>query len=343
MTHQNSDSHISRGEMRLLQIKKRLDEGGEPEETTGREFMSWFGARRRRGRKLQEMRAALDKYDLTTDPDFQHGWVDAPILIKRNPSVAPPILDPTERISTLSAANRPPLSVKPNDPLERAVTLMIEHNFSQLPVMTKPWKVKGIISWSSIGKRLVLREREEEVRHYMESHTEIGWNESLLSAIKTIEDSEYVLVRNDKSIISGIVTSSDLSQQLHLLGEPFLLIGEIEGYIRKIIQEHFSPEELADAKDPKDKDREVKSVSNLSFGEYVRFLQNDANWKRLGINIDGKTFVNDLENIQRIRNEVMHFNPSEILNDDDNDEDEDMNVLRTFTGLLQQLAQLKVI
>ncbi len=42
--------------------------------------------------------------------------------------------DPTQSISKLSAANRAPVTVGPNSTLAEAVTLMMNHDFSQLPV-----------------------------------------------------------------------------------------------------------------------------------------------------------------------------------------------------------------
>jgi predicted transcriptional regulator len=63
--------------------------------------------------------------------------------------------DPTYRIGRLEAAKRRPVSVAPDASVERAVTIMLSKDFSQLPVMTSERCVKGVISWSTIGHRLV--------------------------------------------------------------------------------------------------------------------------------------------------------------------------------------------
>ena len=218
-----------------------------------------------------------------------------------------------------------------------AITLMMAHRYSQLPVMTTPDKVKGMISWESIGKRLALGLPCESVGDCMEEkYPEIQSDTSLLSAIQRIEEDEYVLVRNPQNEISGIVTSSDLSRQFHRLGEPFLLIGEIENYVRTIIQPKFELDELAEAKDPRDTEREVQHVSDLSFGEYIRLIENKNRWKKLGLNIDRQWFVKELGRIREIRNDVMHFDPDGIP-------EEDVEALRTFARLLQELAELKAI
>jgi CBS domain-containing protein len=61
--------------------------------------------------------------------------------------------DPTFRIGRLPAANKPLVTVNQNDELTRAITLMLQYDFSQLPVMQGEREVKGVITWKSIGVR----------------------------------------------------------------------------------------------------------------------------------------------------------------------------------------------
>lgn len=333
---------------RLRKIANALRGGEEAERVTTREFIWWFGAKRRRQNAVDTIREALGKHGLITDPDFQQAYIDEELSFElQQPTKGQPETesssttlvesDPTHRINKLEAANREPTTIKPDAPLSNAITIMMSHKYSQLPVMTDKRTVKGMISWESIGKRLALNRPCELVRDFMEeTYEEIQSDASLLSAIQRIEANDYVLVRNRRNEISGIVTSSDLTQQFHLLGEPFLLIGEIENYIRIMLQPRFTPEELADAKDPNDKDRQIKHVSDLSFGEYIRLVEDKERWEKLMLNFDRKWFVNELQRIRRVRNDVMHFDPDGIAEDD-------IDALRTFAGTLQELADLKAI
>lgn len=333
---------------KLKEIATELDNGKEPDRITTRTFIGWFGAKRRRENAVAAIRAALSKHRLVTVPDFQQAYIDEEISFERlSPAegetdteslgAASTGNDPTQRINKLEAANKEPTQINPDSPLRNAVTLMMAHKYSQLPVMTTPYEVKGMISWESIGKRLALGLPCEYVRDCMEAvYPEIRSDESLLSAIQRIEEDEYVLVRNEQNRISGIVTSSDLSRQFHRLGEPFLLIGEIENYIRIMIQSHFSPEEWAEAKDPNDLDRQIDSVSDLTFGEYIKLVENEVGWKKLALNMDRQWFVAELHRIRQIRNDVMHFDPDGIA-------EEDITALRRLAGVLQELAGLKAI
>ena len=91
--------------------------------------------------------------------------------------------------------------------------------------------------------------------------------------------------------------------------EPFLLLSEIENQLRRLIDGRFSPEELKNAKDSADKEREVDGVADLTFGECTRLLEKEEHWQRLGVRLDRKTFVKQLIEVRDIRNDVMHFDP----------------------------------
>ena len=64
--------------------------------------------------------------------------------------------DPTFRIGSLPAANKKLIVVNQNDSLTQAITLMLQHDFSQLPVMQGEREVKGVVTWKSIGSKQAL-------------------------------------------------------------------------------------------------------------------------------------------------------------------------------------------
>lgn len=333
---------------RLEQIASDLQEGDASPDPTIREFLSWAGAKRRGYKIVQNLRSALKAAGLATVPDFEGAFIDSTIrfvLSVGDDSAADEVAadeddteddpltaaldDPTYRLSKLAAANRVPVSVKPNATLQSAVTTMLLHDFSQLPVMTTERDVKGVVSWQSIGSRLALGRSDGSVREFMESHVEASATASLFSVIERIVEKQYVLVREVDRRVVGIITASDLSLQFRQLSEPFLLLGEIENHVRRLIHDTFSVEDLRAALDPDGPSREVESVADLTFGEFVWLLQKSENWKKLGTKIDRGVFVARLDEIRRIRNDVMHFDPDGIP-------DEDVAVLRDFARFLQR-------
>ena len=158
---------------------------------------------------------------------------------------------------------------------------------------------------------------------------------SLFSAISVIAENQYVLIRGRDQRIAGIVTASDLNLQFRQPAEPFLLLGEIENHVRRIISAHFKGETLEAIKDPSDPDREINGVEDLTFGEYVRLLENPERWAQMGIAVDRKEFVNMLESVRKIRNDVMHFDPDGIP-------DLDLRTLRECAQFFQRLQIIGV-
>ncbi|WP_029219307.1 hypothetical protein, partial [Xanthomonas cassavae] len=127
---------------------------------------------------------------------------------------------------------------------------------------------------------------------------------------------DYVLVQKNDRKIGGLVTASDFSSQFRMMSEPFLLVGEIENGIRHLMHGRFSATELQAARADGDASRTIERPSDLTFGEYVRLLQNENNWNKLSIKIDRHEFVKQLDRIRIIRNDVMHFDPDGLDPDD---------------------------
>ena len=341
------------GAERLKQIAEQLESSGQPAEpVTPRELLRWFRAYRRGPLIVKNIRSALYDAKLATKPDFEGAWVDGPIELVRQDEAPRPetpeslsntdisgaavdqiTADPTYRIGKLRSANTPPISVKPQQKITEAVTIMMANDFSQLPVMENEYKVNGIISWTTIGSRLALGVECPEVRECMVKAHEISADTSLFDAINEIVTNQYVLIRHATNKISGIVTTSDLSLQFRQLAEPFLLLGEIENHIRGIIERGKFTEEELQSSCANDTDRTVNGAYDLNFGEYIRLLEDPKRWLQLNLKIDRKIFIVGLDKVRQIRNEVMHFDPDGVT-------DEELDSLRRFTGFLQRLQSV---
>ncbi|MFN0304825.1 MAG: HPP family protein [Burkholderiales bacterium] len=357
---------------RLKEIADQVKRGEPATPETVRTFISWFGAERRGYRVVWRIGKALEEVGLQTVPNFEGMHIDAKVEfhgadsaeptesaksspqtiqaygIPSDSSVSAPTIsvtvsnalvvsgasaDPTYRIGRLDAANRSLVWVKPDCTLTEAITYMLAHDYSQLPVMQNEREVKGIVSWKSIGSRVALGQPATTARECMEPHHEVSANDSLFSVIARIILQQYVLVRTEDRLISGIITTSDLSLQFQQLSEPFLLLAEIENHIRRLIDGKFTAQELADARDGSDPDREVSSVADLTFGEYIRLLGKPENWLRIKIGVDRAVFVKELERIRTIRNDVMHFDPDGIAVSDH-------ETLHRFVRFLHQLQEI---
>jgi predicted transcriptional regulator len=340
------------------EIKQDVAEGREPSRSV-RELLRCFGARRRRTGVIERIEGELEAAGIRTEPHFTTVWIDAPIVFKKREAVEKksaitthdisgtptPIEneapleeeeDTTHLVRMLAAANRDIVSVNPQDSLEKAVTLMLAHDFSQLAVMTGPRDLKGAISWKSIGSRLTQKSRLEQVSDALEDAVEVHDTTSLFEATQKIINCDYVFVRSsfDRKI-TGIVTATDLSVRFQRYAEPFLLLGRIERHLRRIIDTSFDIVTIREALDPSDPERNsaVTKASQLSFGEYIRIFQKESNWTKLKFRADRKTFCEQLDEVRKMRNEIMHFHLDEV-------DDEESEPIRRFARLLDQLERL---
>ena len=328
---------------------------GETVEITPREFLGWWGASRRGRNIVARIRRQLKRKKLSTVPDFESVYIDGAMLLvsvdamraKKQPDKPKPSADvpeadsgtglhaaePAHRIGRLQAANRSPLTVKPSDTVERAVTLMLQNDYSQLPVMATRSKVLGMVTWRSIGRKLHVAGACKTVEECLERAYELPATASLFEATRVVAEHDAVLVRSENNLICGIITGADISLQFGTLAEPFLLLGDIENILRCLIERSFKAAELQAAVDPADGQRTVTSVNDLTFGEYLRLVEKPENWARLGLKLDRSEIVKKLERIREIRNDVMHFDPDPL-------DSESIELLRSFSKFLGGLLKL---
>jgi CBS domain-containing protein len=332
-------------EEKLQEIQQKLNEGSQGEIISVRDFLAWFDAKRRGIWVVSSVRRYLDSFNLETSPDFESAYIDSDITIRfKDASGDTSVVveqterelvggydsDPTYRISKLAAANTTPTWVFPQQTLSEAITLMMANGFSQLPVMSGERDVKGIVSWKTIGTRLALKKVGTQVSEFIEPVKVVSNDSSIFSVIEDITQGDCVLVKDYQNKISGIITTADLSEQFGVLSRPFLILGEIENYIRKLLDNRYTKEQLIESVDPNDSERKIESVSDLTFGEYLRIIENQKRWAALKLEVDRKMFISKLDKVRSIRNSVMHFDPDGV-------DQEEMATLNQFCEFLRAL------
>lgn len=342
---------------RLAEISARIDQGEQPA-TSVRNLLSWVGAKRRGTWISWRIREGLAGAGLVTHPDFEEVWIDEDVDFLR--LTQPPetgsasnedliqvevittaepdrLIDSLQsasyRISRLAAANTAPQCVAPDASLAEAVTIMLTHDYSQLPVMTGERDVKGVISWRSIAQRTTLGRTGKLVKDFMDDAIEERSSATVFKVMSHLTEHDYVLVRGADRRITGLITSTDLTEQFRQWTEPFLLISEVEHSLRILIDRAFSVSEMEAVRDPEDKKRTIRAAADLNFGDYIRLLEREDHWNRLKLSLDRKTFVAMLERVRQTRNEVMHFDPDGL-------DDESRSQLRDAFSFFERLREL---
>jgi CBS domain-containing protein len=296
-----------------------------------RDFIARWGAMRRGFWQVSNIQSDLHEIGLETVPAFEDGWIDN--VIRLVPLRASTDLEPNAggtaaivsddqatssasaavslRVSGLASASSGVVSVSRDDSLARAQSLMLQGDYSQLPVLAGLRDLQGAISWESIAQARMHRP-EIVLRDCIVAADVVNLNDDLLTHIPRITDNGYVFVKDTDKKIGGVITTADLSAQFLAVAGPFLLIGEVERRLRRIAGNVFDLEQLKAVRDPGDLAREVRGVDDLTVGEYVRLFESKDRWEQLAWDVDRKVFVESLTAFRDLRNEIMHFSPDPI-------------------------------
>ena len=303
----------------ITELAKQINENGKAIKITPKKLLEHFGTSRRKTHVKWWIDKGLRELKLKTEPDYKTAYLYGEIQLKSYKD-ATEQEDFVQRIRLLDAANRKPKSVTKNDSIEKAMTLMMINDFSQLPVMNDPSsrRVDGMISWHSIGWTTAKGKKVTKVQDCMKTDcTIISYDTPILEAIHVIKENEVVLVQKLGQTISGLLTVTDIADEFFELAEPFLLIGQIETTIRVLLEDKFNSEELSEVKHGDD-DRDISSVSDLTFSEYIQLMRKGDNWTKIEIPLDKDEFTKKLDEVREIRNDVMHFSSDDLDPDQQN-------------------------
>jgi CBS domain-containing protein len=131
------------------------------------------------------------------------------------------------------------VTVTENDSAQRALSLMIEHDFSQLPVRDGNQKLKGMITSDSILRAVSnFKVTLENLRvfHAATKSRAYGEEDELFELLKGLRDISAVPIVNKQGIITAIVTSYDTAEYFRKRAEDIMLAEDIEVTLRDLIE-----------------------------------------------------------------------------------------------------------
>lgn len=316
----------------IYKLAEEIKEDKKPRKITPRQLFNAFNFERRTPHNCYWVDKFLNENSLMVKPHYNDVWIDETISLENKP-IAQTFIpeDPIRRINTLDSANTIPTYVNNDDSLLAATTLMQCNDFSQLPVVNgNVRKLMGYISWETIMRAKINGVTSDLVKDYVETKVAVLSNDTpLIEAIEIVKKHDFaVVLAKDKSLY-GIVTVSDVTTQFIAETEPYVLLSELESHLRNLLRDKILVEDLK--KLCNHTNGEVSSIDEMSFGDYVAVFGNEKQWKKIKIAADSKTFINTLDEIRLIRNEVMHFRPEKIGR-------AKKEVLRQFVAYLQSLT-----
>ena len=322
-------------------IKDHVAQGLAPpsERLTIRAFLERFEIKRRTPGQKAFIKRLLRRNELQTVPDFAqfNPYLDTFIVVQHDmdlsqlDSDSDSDIDPTIRIALVVADDKKLESVAPDTTLSNATTTMAIRSLSLLPVMINERDVKGSISWESIGRRRQQGHADEYVRESMDKAVPvIAADSPILDAAELVVKHGYVLVKGQDNKILDIVTAVDLLQEMARLSRAYLIVGEIEGHLRRVTRGAFTAEQLRKARFNQRDEDEAIGPDDLTLSEYYTLLSSEENWSELGLSASQQVFVRNLDWIRQRRNHIMHFNLHRLS---PGDVDMLSDIVRFFRGI----------
>ncbi|WP_165484739.1 HPP family protein [Streptomyces kasugaensis] len=183
-----------------------------------------------------------------------------------------------------------------DEPLSRAITRMVQGDFSQLPVVNRNNVLRGVVTWESIA-RAQLGHRGTTIAAALDPHPLTAQEqEELFVRIDDVQRHGFLIVTDGDNLVLGILTASDLADQLKLRVEPFILLGEAE--------RRLPVDELPTGSGV----RKTRAAGEyLTLGQYPEVLKDDACWARLAWPYEHDDLVRRVTAVKEYRNELAHW------------------------------------
>ncbi|MFB6705329.1 CBS domain-containing protein [Streptomyces sp. NPDC056333] len=310
-----------------------------------RDLLGIWNAQRRYATVVEQISNDLALRGLVTVPSFTEGSLESSVTVL--PAGSEPGEERTSeltrsgitvvetesqaiayRVSNLEVANRMPEFVRVGDSLRSAMTLMVLRGYSQLPVLDGADRLRGVVSWESIGLARMSAPDASLAAATVRAR-EADRSDDLLDWIPEIQRTGYVLVRDHDHKVCGLITVSDLTVQFGTRVRPFVLLEEIEQRLRRAVDAAIPLERIRAVVPPR-RASKVHSAADLTLGVYGHLLKVEENWSSLAWTIDRQLFLDALEECRKFRNSLMHFSPDPITDDQ----------LRPAQGLLDLMRSL---
>ncbi|MGW3625693.1 CBS domain-containing protein [Streptomyces sp. NPDC000880] len=230
------------------------------------------------------------------------------------------------RIGTLPFA-RDVTTIAVDGDLGLAYFHMVESDFSQLPVVDRNGRVRGVVTWQSIA-RAKLTGRGHSIAEVTDRDAPTAReHEELFSRIQDLRQHGFLVIVDAEHVVTGVLTASDIADQLKLRIEPFTLLEEVELRLRRTLN-RFDQDDL-----PTRTKNILAKNGQITLGEYRSVFEEPNLWKQLNWPFDQQSFLERLDVVKEFRNSVAHWDV-----DAPEAEREAVDTTRQFLRLLQLVA-----
>lgn len=203
--------------------------------------------------------------------------------------------------------------------MREALTLMIQNDYSQLPVVDENGELFGLISYETISRRYfhssaLVPLLDLKVNHCLDPAVTLPRDADIFEALDRLQDAYAVVITEENKPV-GILTDYDMAHFFRDLTGDLLIVENIETSLRQIAQVVLSDDEAMEAaliaSFGKDKGRPGeprRPFDRLSFGELMHLIMHPANWQSFdAILAPLELFRQYMDQVRQHRNQLTHF------------------------------------
>lgn len=203
--------------------------------------------------------------------------------------------------------------------VREALALMMEHDYSQLPIIDKWDELSGIITEQSIVYTYFSVGDVESLLDMTVDNCQctpvtISPDDSIFEALDRLEHVYALVVEVDGHPI-GIITAYDMTNFFRNYSDGLIRVQDVEVTLRQYIESLLNTEQKmksalyrAFGPDRRDSSKLAKEYSMLDFGDTLQLITEEENWKRFERVFTSKPFFLGLmEPVRDVRNQLTHF------------------------------------
>jgi CBS domain-containing protein len=145
-------------------------------------------------------------------------------------------------VENLIEGRAKPTTVRPADSAQEALALMIDHDYSQLPVVDESDRPLGMITYGSMLQALNNFSSKLEalrVSNAIAKADRYRLEDDLSDVLDRLKETNAVLIVDGAGRLIGIVTSYDSTEYFRRRAEDMMLVEDIEGMVRDLIEAAF--------------------------------------------------------------------------------------------------------
>ena len=216
--------------------------------------------------------------------------------------------------------DKQPLCVESSRTVREALALMVEHDYSLLPVIDEQGKLVGVISERTISRNYYHSDGKVPlldltVDHCLEPAATARPDDDLFHALDQLQQVTAVVIVTAEHKPISILTDYDSTNFFRDLYADLLRVEDIEVTLRQRTEAAFPDEAtltaalmVAFGRNPKDTTKPGRDFHRLTLGAHLKLIQHPQNWPHFqGIFDPPEFFDTLLKQVLDTRNQLAHF------------------------------------